>query len=55
MTIEEKEDRKFKLETAKVTNLRLVASKPIPALRRVATVEEAREIILRLIDAIKRL
>jgi hypothetical protein len=50
-----KEERKYKLETAKVANLRLVASKPIPGLRRVATVEEAREIILRLIEAIKRL
>jgi len=53
--LEQKEERTYKIETAKVANLRLVSSKPVPALRRAATVEEAREIILRLIEAIKRL
>lgn len=52
---QKKEDRTYKLQTAKVANLRLVAQKPIPALKNVASVEEAREIILRLIEAIKRL
>jgi hypothetical protein len=55
MTDKPKDERTFKLETARVANLRLVASKPFPALRRAVTVEEAREIILRLIEAIKRL
>jgi hypothetical protein len=50
-----KEDRTYKLQTAKVANLRLVSSRPVPALRNAASVEEAREIILRLIEAIKRL
>jgi hypothetical protein len=55
MTVKEKGERSYKLETARVANLRLVASKPVPGLRRAASVEEAREIILRLIEAIKRL
>jgi hypothetical protein len=55
MNVNDKEERKYKLETAKVANLRLVSSKSGPILRRAATVEEAREIILRLIEAIKRL
>lgn len=55
MTDKTKDERTFKLETARVANLRLVASKPLPSLRRPVTVEEAREIILRLIEAIKRL
>jgi hypothetical protein len=55
MNGKQKDDKTFKLETAKVANLRLVSAKPVPALRRAATVEEAREIIMRLIEAIKRL
>jgi hypothetical protein len=50
-----KDERTYKLKTAKVASLRLVSTKRVPALRNAVSVEEAREIILRLIEAIKRL
>lgn len=49
------EERKFRLDTAQVANLRLVSSRPERSARRLPEFENAREVILKLIEAVKRL
>ena len=53
--MKKEEERSYKLDTAKIANLRLVTAKPAAGARRGLPPEHAREIILRLIEAIKRL
>ena len=47
--------RKYKINSAKVAGARLVSSKPLSDRQRNMPVEDARGIILKLIEAIKRL
>lgn len=51
-----KEDKRtYKIDTARVADIRLTAAKPTPENSRGQSMETAREIILKLIEAIKRL
>ncbi len=49
------EKRSYKIDTAKVASVRLVAAKPDAGAKRSLPAENAREIVLKLIEAIKRL
>ena len=53
--VKKEEHRKYRMETAKVSNARLISAKPDPNAPRLPQFENAREIILKLIEAIKRL
>ena len=49
------QERKYKVETAKVSSVRLASAKQNPYAPHLPRLENAREVILKLIEAIKRL
>lgn len=49
------EQRTYKIKTARIADARLVSAKPTGGIPRKMPVENAREIVLKLIEAIKRL
>lgn len=53
--MKKEEKRTYKINTARVANVRLAEAKTNPENQRGQSLENAREIILKLIDAIKRL
>lgn len=53
--IEEKEKRTFKLETAKINSARLVNVRTDRRVRRRPRPENAREIVIKLIEAIRKM
>lgn len=53
--MKKEKDRTYKLDTAEVANMRLVSHRKAGANRPIDSLDNAREIILKLIEAIKKL